>query len=74
MEINNNNNNNDLLSKRIFQYLQPFYHSISCQNLYENDYDEFKHALAILSDLKDLPLISDQKYNITKEQCLIYRS
>ncbi|CAF1466413.1 unnamed protein product [Rotaria sp. Silwood1] len=72
-EINNNNNNN-LLSKKFFEHLQPFYHSVSCENLYENDYDEFKHALALLSDLKDLPLISDQKYNITKEQCSIYRS
>ncbi|CAF4248711.1 unnamed protein product [Rotaria sp. Silwood2] len=67
-------NNNNLASKKFFEHLQPYYHSVSCQKLYENDYDEFKHALALLSDLKDLPSISDQKYNITKEQCSIYRS
>jgi hypothetical protein len=64
-EIDNN--------KKSFKHLQPFYHSISCQSLYESDPDELKHALALLSDLRKPSLISDQQYNITKEQCHIYR-
>ncbi|CAF3296693.1 unnamed protein product [Rotaria socialis] len=67
-------NNNNHLSKKIFRYLQPHYHSVSCQNLYEHDYNEFKHALALLSDLNNLTSVPDQHYNITKAQCSIYRS
>ena len=63
-----------LLRRKFFEHLRPLYHPVSCQNLYENDYDEFKHALTLLSDLKNSSLIPDQKYNITKEQCSIYRS
>jgi hypothetical protein len=67
-----------ILSKKInktsFQYLQPFYHSVSCQNLFESDPDELKHALALLSDVQKLPFISDDQYHIAKEQCHIYRS
>lgn len=66
--------NNDNLLKKVFRHLQPHHYSVSCQNLFENDYDEFKHALALLSDSKNLPFIADQQYNITKEQCSIYRS
>jgi hypothetical protein len=62
------------LTKKFFEYLQPFYYPVSCQNLYESDSDELKHALALLSDLKNPSLISDQRYNITKDQCQYYRS
>jgi hypothetical protein len=61
-------------SNKLFEHLQPFYHPVSCPNLYESDADELKHALALLSDLKNPVLISDQQYNITNEQCHIYRS
>ncbi len=64
---------NSLSKTKFFEHLQPFYHSVSCPNLYESDPDELKHALALLSDLNNLPLISDQKYNITKDQCQFYR-
>jgi hypothetical protein len=67
------NNNKNFILKNVFQYLQPFYYPVSCQSLYESDPDELKHALAILSDLKSSSLISDQKYNITKDQCQFYR-
>lgn len=60
-------------NEKFFQYLQPYYYPVSCQNLYESDSDELKHALALLSDLKNPPLISNQYYNITKDQCDIYR-
>ena len=58
----------------VFNYLRPFYHPVSCPNLYESDPDELKHALALLSDLKSSSLIADQHYNITKDQCSAYRS
>ncbi|CAF4219267.1 unnamed protein product, partial [Rotaria sp. Silwood2] len=38
------------------------------------DPDELKHALALLSSAKYLPVIADNQYNITYEQCHIYRS
>ena len=59
-------------TKKYFNHLQPYLYPIACQNLYESDPDELKHALALLSDLK-YPL-SDEKYNITKDQCQFYRS
>ncbi|CAF0923039.1 unnamed protein product [Adineta ricciae] len=59
---------------KLFQHLQPFYYPISCQNLYESDSDELKHALALLADIKNPSSIADQSYNITKEQCQNYRS
>jgi hypothetical protein len=62
------------LSKTLFQYLQPYIYPVSCQNLYESDSDELKHALALLSDLKPSSSLADQKYNITKDQCQFYRS
>jgi hypothetical protein len=62
------------LTTKPFEHLQPFYHPVSCQNLFENDPDELKHALALLSDLKNSSVIPDIKYNITKDQCLSYRS
>lgn len=62
-----------VIARKTFSYLQPFYHPVLCQNLYENDYVEIKHALALLSDAKTFPLIPEQYYNITKEQCSIYR-
>lgn len=57
-----------------FEHLQPFSYPVSCQNLYESDPDELKHALALLADLKQPSLLSDQQYNITKDQCQFYRS
>ncbi|CAF1113371.1 unnamed protein product [Rotaria sordida] len=61
-------------NKKFFKHIQPFYHPVSCQNLFESDPDELKHALALLSSSRSLPLIADNQYNITYEQCHIYRS
>ncbi|CAF0779992.1 unnamed protein product [Adineta steineri] len=75
LDILSKEKDNKILSnKSIFGYLQPFSYSVSCENLFESDSDELKHALALLSDLRNSSLISDQYYNITKEQCNIYRS
>ncbi|CAF0798589.1 unnamed protein product [Rotaria sp. Silwood1] len=68
LTVSKNNN------KKFFNHIQPFYHPVSCQNLFESDPNELKHALALLSGSKYLPLIADNKYNITFEQCHIYRS
>ena len=73
-DLSTKSNNSEFLRRKFFEHLKPFYHSVSCPSLYENDYDEFKHALALLSDLKNSSLIPDHKYDITKEQCSIYRS
>jgi hypothetical protein len=61
-------------NKNFFEYLQPFYHPVSCPNLFESDPDELKHALALLSDLNYSSSITDNQYNISKQQCPIYRS
>ena len=60
--------------QKLFGYLQPYRHAVSCQNLYESDPDELKHALALLSDLPNGSLIADTTYNISKDQCHRYRS
>lgn len=59
---------------KFFGHLQPYYYQVSCQGLYESDPDELKHALALLSDLKQSSGIINQQYNITKNQCMQYRS
>jgi hypothetical protein len=61
-------------NKNFFEYLQPFYHPVSCPNLFESDPNELKHALALLSDLNYSSSITDNQYNISKQQCPIYRS
>ncbi|UJR31089.1 hypothetical protein I4U23_018597 [Adineta vaga] len=74
IDISTNENDHIRTSNsKPFKHLQPYYYPISCQNLYESDSDELKHALAVLSDLKNPSLISDESYNITKDQCQNYR-
>jgi len=75
LKILSKHNDDKIISKKkFFEHLQPFHHPVSCQQLYESDSDELKHALALLSDLQNPLLISDQQYNITKDQCNIYLS
>ncbi|CAF1420815.1 unnamed protein product [Adineta steineri] len=63
-----------LQTKKIFEHLQPFYYPVSCQKLFESDSNEFKYVQTLLSTSKSPKNISDNQYNITKEQCDIYRS
>ncbi|CAF1546802.1 unnamed protein product, partial [Didymodactylos carnosus] len=56
-----------------FKYLQSKYYSVQCTLLYEDDQDEIKHALTLLSNKTYLKLIDDKYYNITKEQCKNYK-
>ena len=60
-------------NKFIFKHIQPFYHRVSCQKLIESDFNELKHAISILFDLHPVPLIADSQYNVSYEQCRIYR-
>jgi hypothetical protein len=76
----------DILSKKIawsmsdeqthvlFDYLIPYTYPVSCQSLYESDPDELKHALTVLSDFNRSSLKIDKTYNITRNQCSLYRS
>ena len=58
-----------------FEHLQPYYYSVSCQHIFENDSKALQHAKnIILKSQTNLSLIPDEYYNITKEQCEIYRS
>jgi hypothetical protein len=61
-------------NKTFFKHLQSFSYPVSCQNLFEGDPSEFKHVQTLLTDLKSPKTISDDQYNITKEQCYNYRS
>ncbi|CAF3700939.1 unnamed protein product [Adineta steineri] len=63
-----------LQTKKIFEHVQPFYYPVSCQKLFESDSNEFKYVQTLLSTSKSPKNISDNQYNITKEQCDIYRS